>query len=271
MTKRKKFYLIIALQIVFLLFMVGSKVFTLVTGTTVLLEVVPVDPRDVFRGEYARLTYTVSTVEGPAAQSLKKSDIVFVRLKKEDRFWGIGSFSMERPSRQSNTQEEVTIIGKVSATSERTVYTMRGFRNVTAGSPAGQVPELVRQIKEVEWRYPRRHWKEGDTLYFPFVRDSANHWNVRTYDANTDRHAVMKRLAHEKRKHVILSAIVASVEQKYSATVAYGIESYYVQEGKARDIERMRRPGPVSVEISVDRFGNAVIRRILIDDKPFLY
>ena len=54
MSQTKKFYLIIALQIVFLLSLIGTKVFTLATGEKVLLEVVPVDPRDIFRGDYAR-------------------------------------------------------------------------------------------------------------------------------------------------------------------------------------------------------------------------
>jgi len=50
--------------------------------------------------------------------------------------------------------------------------------------------------------------------------------------------------------------------------IEYGIESYFVTEGKAIDIERIRAPAKVSVEVSVDRFGNSAINRIFIDDKP---
>jgi uncharacterized membrane-anchored protein len=45
--------------------------------------------------------------------------------------------------------------------------------------------------------------------------------------------------------------------------VTYGLESYFVPEGKGRLIERSERP--VVVEVSVDRDGRAVIRRLLVD------
>lgn len=65
MNKKIKFYLIIALQIGLLLAMVGRSQFTLLTGDKVLLEVVPVDPRDIFAGEYVRLNYKISDM-GPS-------------------------------------------------------------------------------------------------------------------------------------------------------------------------------------------------------------
>ena len=53
--------------------------------------------------------------------------------------------------------------------------------------------------------------------------------------------------------------------------VRYGIESYFVPEGKGRQIEQYMRRGAqsvVSVEAAVDKNGNAMIRRVLIDDLP---
>lgn len=165
MTKSTKFYLLIVLQIVFLLVMVGTKIFTLKTGTKILLEVVPVDPRDIFRGEYARLNYKISTINSPEMRKIKENQMVYVKLKQVEKYWEAVSVSKEKPILNEN---EILIIGK----------------------------------------------------------------------------------------------------KRWGNRIEYGIESYFVPEGKAIEIERIRAPAKVSVEVSVDRFGNAAINRIFIDDKP---
>lgn len=54
--------LILTLQIAALLGMVGIKQWTLNTGTPVVLETLPVDPRSLFSGDYVRLNYSISTL-----------------------------------------------------------------------------------------------------------------------------------------------------------------------------------------------------------------
>lgn len=48
----------------------------------------------------------------------------------------------------------------------------------------------------------------------------------------------------------------------------YGIESYFVAEGEGRDIEKKMRgnKSSVSVEVVVDSSGNALIKRVYIDE-----
>ena len=48
----------------------------------------------------------------------------------------------------------------------------------------------------------------------------------------------------------------------------YGIESYFVPEGEGRDIEKKMRgnKSSVSVEVVVDSSGNALIKRVYIDE-----
>ena len=43
--------------------------------------------------------------------------------------------------------------------------------------------------------------------------------------------------------------------------VTYGIESYYVEEGQGREIEQLKN---FDAQIKIDRFGNAVIEKIVI-------
>lgn len=49
-------------------------------------------------------------------------------------------------------------------------------------------------------------------------------------------------------------------------TVQYGIESYFVPEGKGEEIETERARGrKLDVLVSIDRFGNAAIKSLFID------
>jgi uncharacterized membrane-anchored protein len=69
--------------------LIGFKQFTIRTGDHILLKAAPVDPRDLFRGDYVALGYEISrppqwTWEGDGFQ---EGDIVYVTLQREGRFW----------------------------------------------------------------------------------------------------------------------------------------------------------------------------------------
>jgi uncharacterized membrane-anchored protein len=73
-----------------LAYMVVDRVRLLKSGREITLPIVPVDPRDLFRGEYVRLGYAVGTVpvrllEGPAP---RENEAFYVVLeKKPDGVW----------------------------------------------------------------------------------------------------------------------------------------------------------------------------------------
>jgi len=50
--------------------------------------------------------------------------------------------------------------------------------------------------------------------------------------------------------------------------VDWGIESYFVPEGKGRLIERQRNVENVSVVVSVDSTCSSVLKELLINDEP---
>lgn len=54
--------LILALQIAALLGMIAIKQWTLNTGTPIVLETAPIDPRSLFSGDYVRLNYSISSL-----------------------------------------------------------------------------------------------------------------------------------------------------------------------------------------------------------------
>lgn len=173
MKKKKVFILIGVFWLVIIIGFVATKEFTLRTGEQVLLKTVPVDPRDLFRGDYVILRYKLSTLnlnDIPADYTdFKIRDKIYVSLDEEN---GCG------------------------------------------------VPSKVyRNSPETE--------------------------------------------------DVFLKGIVKDVRGK-RLTVEYGIESYFVPEGKGKEIERARGKA-LDVKVSIDKFGNAVIKSLLIDGKQISF
>ncbi|HIA16964.1 MAG TPA: hypothetical protein EYN72_09330, partial [Dehalococcoidia bacterium] len=91
---KRLFIAVIAVQIVFLLGLVGYRESILSLGRTAVLETVPVDPRDLFKGEYVTLRYEISTIgEGSLAPQknqyflegeINEGDTVYVNLTNID-------------------------------------------------------------------------------------------------------------------------------------------------------------------------------------------
>jgi len=99
-----------------LLALVESRASILRSGTEVRLKTVPVDPRDLFRGDYVVLAYPISTVEGPSGREggFKRGDAVFVTLRPDaEGFARAVSVARERPS---VTGGETVIAGRVQST-----------------------------------------------------------------------------------------------------------------------------------------------------------
>ena len=81
--------LLSTIQIAALVAMVAEKQWTLNTGTPIVLQTVPVDPRSLFMGDYARLAYSISQLrlDGETAlggdKDFKRHDTIWVALKRE--------------------------------------------------------------------------------------------------------------------------------------------------------------------------------------------
>jgi uncharacterized membrane-anchored protein len=71
--ERKILLMMAAAQIVILLGMIALRAVPLVTGQTVLVRVQPVDPRDLFRGDYVILSYDFSRIPPKGIEGLPES------------------------------------------------------------------------------------------------------------------------------------------------------------------------------------------------------
>ena len=68
--ERKVLLVTVAAQLVILVGMIALRAVPLVTGKTVLVRAVPVDPRDLFRGDYVTLSYAFSRVPPDSVEGL---------------------------------------------------------------------------------------------------------------------------------------------------------------------------------------------------------
>jgi len=89
MTLWPRIILLLVVEVAALAAMIADKQWTLNTGTPVVLQTVPVDPRSLFMGDYARLNYAISQLplDGKAAlggdKDFKRHDTVWVALRPE--------------------------------------------------------------------------------------------------------------------------------------------------------------------------------------------
>ncbi len=91
----------IALQVVILIGMVISAALPLMTGTDIAVRARPIDPRDLFRGNYAQLGYDFSRIplrELMSTAPLRTGEVVYVSLREgRDGLYEFAAASLEQP------------------------------------------------------------------------------------------------------------------------------------------------------------------------------
>lgn len=116
-----KITLLVTLQFAALIAMIANKQWTLNTGTPVVLQTEPVDPRSLFMGDYARLNYPISRLRLDGDNGLggdkdfKRHDTIWVALNPEPD--GARAISVHH-QRGSVPAELIALKGEVQYVSE---------------------------------------------------------------------------------------------------------------------------------------------------------
>ncbi|MDP3042159.1 MAG: GDYXXLXY domain-containing protein [Candidatus Omnitrophota bacterium] len=101
MNKKLIFIAVSFLWIAVAVGLIISKQHIIRTGKTILLETVPVDPRDFLRGDYVILRYKISTIDLQQIQSEKsyygQGEKVYVKLEPKERFWEAIAVKTKKP------------------------------------------------------------------------------------------------------------------------------------------------------------------------------
>ncbi len=100
MSHRGRVVLAVALQLVILVAIAAARQWTLSTGAVVLLETAPVDPRDLFRGDYVVLNYRISSLQPYSLGStatFSPGQRVYVGLRQQGEVWVANSIATSPP------------------------------------------------------------------------------------------------------------------------------------------------------------------------------
>ena len=165
-------------QAVLLTWLIADRAMLLANGEEVRLAVVPVDPRDLLRGDYVVLTYEISRLDETQLDGdgdFAKGDTIYVSLVRDGQGWRADAIHREKPS------DGFLLRGRVD-------WTTTGGRDCLSGD----------------------------------------------------------------------CRIVV---------VEYGLERFFVPEGRGRALENLRNDQRVSVDIAVAGDGKAALKRLLVDDE----
>ena len=104
--------LALGLQLIVLVSMIVLKAGPLLTGDIVWLRVVPVDPRDMFRGDYVTLSYDfsrgprggIANLSGASDRKWQGQTVYAILVPEEDgKHWQLDRFSVDRPASASTS------------------------------------------------------------------------------------------------------------------------------------------------------------------------
>lgn len=96
----------VGLQLLVLLGMVAARIGPLLNGEPITVRVEPVDPRDLFRGDYVILSYAFSRATGDVTGAPEGSTVYAVMVR-DGNHWRADSYTYQKPT------EGVFLRGKV--------------------------------------------------------------------------------------------------------------------------------------------------------------
>jgi len=134
--------------------MIGMKQYTLSTGRIIHLEIRPVDPRDLFRGDYVRLNFGISRLspyQVIGTSELKRHDRFFLLLEKHEPYWKPVSAHQERPV---PGPDQVVIRGTVSYIP---YYQRSGIENFYLNAKYGIESYFIPEGEGRALEQPQRH------------------------------------------------------------------------------------------------------------------
>lgn len=136
--------LALLLQLAILLYLGSFNMYVLAAGRSVLLKTVPVDPRDIFRGDYLALTYDISSIKETGHHDLNQE--IFVILKKGDPYWSVSYVSDKMPKVSG---EQVALKGKIDCLLQDQIHVHYGLEQYFVAEGKAVLPPRARPDVEI--------------------------------------------------------------------------------------------------------------------------
>ncbi len=242
---RIKFLVVVLLQVLLLVGMIGYREHWISTGERILLRTVPLDPRDIFRGDYVSLSYDISNLDLDALGTpagIRMNDRIFVSLIRDaDGTYKAVSARTAPPAQGRYIQG-------------RALHEMQAQKwEVAARDDSGTAFRL------------RPRWFVGFTTgeHLLFCLDKRG--NVLSQSKEMPASAYKPQCFAGDPLWATVEEIKETRFRQLS--VEYGIESYFVEEGKGKAIETARNARDLIVEVSLRNDGKGLITGLVLDGK----
>lgn len=152
---RRWVMLAVAVQLLVLAWMAGEREWIFRTGHVVYLRTAPVDPRDLFRGDFVRLLYEVNTVQredapAPAARKadVPRHEVVYTRLQPAgEGLYEAAGASATQPSRGLFLRGRTEDSWRVAPRASGGVYVKYGIEQLFVEQGSGEAIERRRGIR----------------------------------------------------------------------------------------------------------------------------
>lgn len=238
---RLKFTALILVQVVLLAGIIAYRHHWVTANERILLQSAPVDPRDLFRGDYVTLTYNASTIDLDrlgVSEQFKRNDTVYALLaKKDDGTYDLATVSRTRPAGGKYLRGRVTYERDKAARREITVKPDTGERRV--------------------FQRPWFTYKTGSRVTFCLDADGQVLNVYPEREKNPCRSGDPFTGVVEDTKTIPFRQI----------RVEYGIEHFFVEEGKGRAIETARNARSLKVEVALRDDGRGLITGLMLNGK----
>jgi len=123
--------------------LIGFKEHALQTGREVRLKTVPVDPRDLFRGDYVILSYQISRIDlaqmGAREQDFSKGKTIYVLMDTINDYGVAKGIQVAPPA-----QDELFLKGRIRSIRNQKVDVEYGIESYFVPEGEGKVLERVR-------------------------------------------------------------------------------------------------------------------------------
>ena len=238
-----KFIVIVMLQVILLTGMIAYRQHWVSTGERILLRTMPVDPRDIFRGDYVNLSYEITNIDLDALganSGMKPNDVVYVALGREpEGTYKAVSASAVQPAGGKFIQ------GRVKQ------ETQAGRWTISVRDDSGNFRLLS----------PR--WFGGFNVGERVLFCLDGRGNVLSQSKEMPSYKPQCYTGEP-----LWAVVEDAKETKFrQLRVEYGIESYFVEEGKGRAIEASRNTRDLKVEVSLRKDGKGIITGLVMDGK----
>lgn len=144
---RRTFVLVMLIPLVTILALISYNYYTLSFGEEILLKTAPIDPWDIFRGDYVRLNYEISTIDlikTPYDRNFTYNENAYAVLSKGEKFWYVKNVGHDKPALKEG---EVCIRGRVLTPSANRLSVSYGIESYFVPEGKGRVIE--REIRDV--------------------------------------------------------------------------------------------------------------------------